>query len=349
MALDLASWSHRFIYAYWAFKVKAKGLSHSCHVFESHSASDRLISSQIEMARKQQADLEKASTQAAAKAKDLDAQRATLIRTHAKDRQTWQTQLRTAQAAEREARADATAAKARALDLEGRLKGRNADGRSADKLPCRYHVGSPIHHHIKMLPPVVTAEERVQTYGPWQPLARPVLRTTRLRMTGSKPKVVASQIGTGSGQQTSSNNGAAGAGSNAAASKVQTGSAKTTANDAASVKTAGSSGAARTSEAAMDGSAATRDASSSVTKGSATAGATSKVKTRADGQLTQGAVVGTDLTANGKAASGDEAATGQSLAKAAVAQEDGKATAAGAHQKGIDKEEEPGDTDESTG
>ena len=90
--------------------------------------------SQVETARTERSDLEKASIEAAAKVKELDAQRATLIKTHAKDRQTWQTQLRAAQTAEKEARAEAAKATARAADLEAKQQSSAVGGRSAQNL-----------------------------------------------------------------------------------------------------------------------------------------------------------------------------------------------------------------------
>ena len=77
---------------------------------------------QVEVARKERSALEKVSGEATAKLKDLDAQRATLIKTHAKDRQTWETQLRAAQAAEKDARTVAAKAAARAEELQSKSK-----------------------------------------------------------------------------------------------------------------------------------------------------------------------------------------------------------------------------------
>ncbi len=67
----------------------------------------------------------------------MDAQRATLIKTHAKDRQTWQTKLSAAQAAEKEARGEAAKATARAAELEAKLKGGAIGGRAAFRLVCK--------------------------------------------------------------------------------------------------------------------------------------------------------------------------------------------------------------------
>ena len=88
------------------------------------------MTAQVEVARKQQSALETTVAEATAKLKDLDA---TLIKSHdqiTRDRQTWQTQLRAAQTAEKEARMSAAeaAAKVEALDL--RIKSAGAtDGK----------------------------------------------------------------------------------------------------------------------------------------------------------------------------------------------------------------------------
>ncbi len=81
-----------------------------------------LAPAQVEAARKERSVLEQAAAEATAKLTDLDAQRGTLIKTHAKDLQTWQTQLRAAQAAEKDARTVADKAAARVEALEAKPK-----------------------------------------------------------------------------------------------------------------------------------------------------------------------------------------------------------------------------------
>lgn len=91
---------------------------------------------QIEAVRKEHSALETKSAEATAKVKDLDAQRATLIKTHAKDRQTWETQLRAAQAAEKEARMLAAKAAARTQDVESNAKSAPVTGNKCGALRC---------------------------------------------------------------------------------------------------------------------------------------------------------------------------------------------------------------------
>ena len=120
------------------------------------------LTAQVDTARKERSDLEKASTHGAGKLKELDAQRATLIKTHAKDRQTWQTKLGAAQAAEKEARAEAAKATARAAELEAKLKGGAIGGKSACDLACKSRsqlqvfcllANSPLHPARPVRPP----------------------------------------------------------------------------------------------------------------------------------------------------------------------------------------------------
>ena len=124
-------------------------------------------------------------------------------------------------------------------------------------------------------------------------------------VTEAKPAALASKVGSDSGQRSTSKGAASEIGSNNAAGKTQSGSVKTEAANGGGTLAGGSLSVDKAAGKASLGSAVEREsASPSMKKQANTVGTVQQVKTRADGQLTQGVAAASDVAGDGKTSGG---------------------------------------------
>ena len=157
--------------------------------------------------------------------------------------------------------------------------------------------------------------------------AQPCFLISTIRATDTKEEAAGSKASSQSRQQSTGKADAEETDSSGAVGKAQRGNAKTAATDTGGAESGASGSAKKASAAVSDNTALERDsasakrdsASPSLKKQAFQEVNVQKVKTRADGQLTQGLAAADDVITDGKASAGSAAAKEKPLDRAAAA------------------------------
>ncbi len=187
--------------------------------------------------------------------------------------------------------------------------------------------------------------------------AQPCILKLLVCATDTKEDATGSRASSQSRQQSTGKADAAETDRAGAAGKAQTGSAKAAATDTGGTESGASGSAKKASAAASDKSALERDsvsaerdsASPSLKNQAIQEVNVQKVKTRANGQVTQGSAAADDVVTNGKASAGSAAAKEKPLDKTATAKHADRLVSAAGSQKTASDEQADTESVEGSG